>query len=133
MSSSGFGPKRDSDNRAFRYAEDQADRKAPLSEPSLLDQVMNQTNAASHSRNLQDDPEVRPFLEVARIHHAESFVLDPVVVDLVKAALRNLRDRESTSLELWNQMSIQVAKTLFEDPVCHERLEAFWARLSAIE
>ena len=54
-----------------------------------------------------------------------------VLVDLVQAALAETIGQVAISSDQHDRIPLRVATTLFEDPICHPRLVAFWSRLLA--
>lgn len=93
----------------------------------LLQEVLRET-AASMGMSAGDlaDPEV--LREVARRYRDRPFELEPVLVELVHAALEN---QFGSALDSDRHMSHQIAESLYEDPAAHERLKALWGRLTA--
>ena len=132
MSSSGSHRQSDSDGREVRYSDDRGDIETHIDKSSLLDEVLSQTAAASRTKDLRADPTLRLFLDVARRHQGKPFVLDPVAIDLVAAALQFEFRGRILSPEFRDRMSVDVARTIFEDPVCHDRLQTFWNRLISV-
>lgn len=100
---------------------------------SLLDEVLKQTQAAFDSQQLRDHAGLEPFLQVARRYQGQPFGLQPVLSELVHSALREHFQDATQPHADWERIAARVATSLFEDPVSHDRLEAFWARLSAMQ
>lgn len=69
------------------------------------------------------------LLEVARRRRGEPFSIDPAGFELVEAVLRSCFGKLRSGPALHQAMSREVARSLCEDPVQKERLEALWARL----
>jgi len=97
----------------------------------LLDEVLRQTQAAFDSHETDDLSEMGPFLDVARRHAGSELTLEPVLVDLVQAALAETIGQVAIPSDQHDRIPLRVATTLFEDPICHPRLVAFWSRLLA--
>ena len=114
------------------------ERPAPLrsgdSTPRrVLEDVLKQTAAfysLEHASNPQD---LEPLLEVASRLRGMEFNLEPILVELVRAALR----RQTPSV--WKTevqlvaVAHRVAQTLFENPDSHARLNTLWGRLCAVK
>ena len=101
-----------------------------LSERSLLDEVLSQTEASFQSGQPEELSNLAPFLEVARRYPNQPLVLEPIGIELVQAALKNYFQKLNISSEKRRKMVISIACTLFEDPVTRERLKKFWNQLS---
>ena len=99
----------------------------------LLDEVLRQTQAAFDSHDTDDLSEMGPFLEVARRHAGSQLTLEPVLLELVKAALAETVAQLPGSPDQPDQIPMRIATTLFEDANCHDRLVAFWSRLLATQ
>jgi hypothetical protein len=99
----------------------------------LLESVLRQTEAVCNADDPIDGRDVEAVRAVARRHRGVPFALDPVLVELVQAVLRGQLQSALNSPEAWRAICVRVAQTLFEDPASHDRLRAFWARLSGGE
>ncbi|SRR6266540_1752794 len=73
--------------------------------------------------------DVEALRAVAGRHREEPFALDPMVVEMVNAVLRSYFKGWSRSEDDWRGMSLQIARTLFEDPAGRGRLERLWNHL----
>lgn len=134
MSSSAFDPAGHGDEQSYRpEVGSPTDAGEVEQERLLLDEVLRQTQAAFDSQETDDLTELSPFLEVARRHPDSELTLEPVLVDLVQAALLEEIGQLPISSEQHESISLRVATALFEDPVCHGRLVAFWSRLLATQ
>ena len=102
-------------------------------EQLLLEEVLRQTQAAFDAHETDDLSEMGPFLEVARQHVGSELTLEPVLVDLVGAALAETIGPMPDSAGQRDAVPLRIATTLFEDPSCHDRLVAFWSRLLATQ
>ena len=96
---------------------------------ALLDSVLRQTLEESTSGEELDPAEKTALLEVAGRHRGQPLSLDPIVLELVEAVLRTHFRNLAGSSEFWRLISAQIARSLFDDPVAHSRLELFWDRL----
>ena len=101
-----------------------------LSERSLLDEVLSQTQTSLRSPQAQENANLAPCLEVARRYPNKPLVLEPIGIELVQAALNNYAQKLNIPSEKWRKMVVTIACTLFEDPVTRERLKEFWNQLS---
>jgi len=102
-------------------------------ERRLLDEVLQQTQAAFDSHETEDLSEMGPFLDVAKRHADSELTLEPVVLDLVKAALAETIGALPDATDQSDRIPLKIATTLFEDPTCHDRLVVFWSRLLATQ
>jgi hypothetical protein len=78
--------------------------------------------------------QMRAVREVARRLSGQPFSLNPVTVELVKAALIEWIGPGAARSEPepgpgWLDIADRIAATLYDDPVTHDRLAALWARL----
>ena len=99
----------------------------------VLEDVLKQTAALYSLEQASDPQDLEPLLEVARQHPGAEFQLDPVLIDLVRATLRRQLKQTGSSEEQLNTIADRVARTLFEHPETHARLNALWIRLLAVE
>lgn len=110
------------------------EKEAPSPSPGdsaprkFLQEVLRET-AASIGTSVGElaDPEV--LREVAQRYRGYPFELEPVLVEMVHAALENQFQKTIGD----RFMSRQIAESLFEDPAAHERLKQLWARLTAAQ
>lgn len=113
-------------------SEESLSEPAPQDE-SLLEEVLERTLAASDSLDSSDRSDLEPLLAVASRHRGRPFALEPVLVDLVQTVLQDQFPQSTMGAESWQQVSARLAKTLFDDPISQERLNALWTRLSAVQ
>jgi len=132
MSSSGSDRQPIGDGREVRYSDDTTAENG-VDDAELLDEVLSQTAAASDAADARSDPVLQSFLRIAHKYQGQGFTLDPIVIDLVDVALKHEFDEHAMPADLRCRTSQRVAQTIFDDPACHERLEAFWMRLSAMQ
>jgi len=96
----------------------------------LLNRVIDQTTTAG---NFDKAGELRQrLLEVAQRHPQVPLSLDPIVVELVRAALAEKFPGSTRGAETWDDMITSVARTLFEDSSARDRLNSLWAQLSEV-
>jgi hypothetical protein len=130
MASQGFGSDGGSAREELRPASDKPKPDAGSNDPSLLDAVLQRTQAAEDSTASTFENNMGPLLQVLLRHRGAAFTLEPVAVDLVQAALEDHFRELKTPQEYWHRIAREVARTLFEDPVAHDRLERFWIGLT---
>jgi len=94
----------------------------------LLENVLRQTLDVCTWEHPLDSAEMRRLLAVARRHCGQPLAADPVVSELVFAALEGRLTGEHDE-EFWRAAAAHVARTLLDDPVAKLRLERFWGRL----
>ena len=70
--------------------------------------------------------------EVARRHRGQPLSLEPVALELVKAALRPQLGALADTPGVYEKLSLQVARMLIDDPIAYDRLQGFWNRLSQV-
>ena len=134
MSSSASDPASHGEEQSYRPEDElPAESGEVEQERLLLDEVLRQTQAAFDSHETEDLSELGPFLEVARRHPDSELTLEPVLVDLVQAALVETIGQLPDSADQHDRIPLRVATALFEDPICHGRLVAFWSRLLATQ
>lgn len=95
----------------------------------LLEEVVRRTLADSAGLPEVDVALVSCLREVATRHRGQAMVLDPVVFELVEAVLRRQFDADGRWADTWRALSRQIGETLFDDPVCRDRLQRFWDHL----
>ncbi|HWA97557.1 MAG TPA: hypothetical protein VG713_03670 [Pirellulales bacterium] len=94
--------------------------------PEALERILDQTLRSAQDPAGPDDPTM--FDEVARAHAGEPFTVEPIAVDLVRAALRSQMNAGwSPALE---GASKCIAVSLCDDPTSRQRLERLWSTLS---
>ncbi|MBM4075163.1 MAG: hypothetical protein FJ267_05920 [Planctomycetes bacterium] len=97
----------------------------------VLEDVIRQT-ASLYSLELSSDPaDLEPLLAVAAKFQGMELQLEPILTELVKAALRRQMKTAWQSEEQFNKVAERVAQTFFENPETLERIRALWSRLSA--
>ncbi len=102
---------------------------SPAPDPDLLETVLRETEELLDGDQAPDGREKDALRDVARRHGGDPLCLDPVTVELVQAVVGSRFRSRPDSVDFWREMVLQVARSLFDDPVSHERLRALWARL----
>jgi hypothetical protein len=95
---------------------------------TILDRVLQQTQAVFQTDEPLGDAEMRAFRQVADRHRGRPLELEPVGVELVAAAIDGLCPSKRDS-EFWRNVAAQVARILIDDPTTFARLNALWIRL----
>lgn len=131
MSSPGFEQDNGPAPEELPPVSDEQTIESDPADQALLDEVLQRTQAAGDSSASSFAANLGPLLQVALRHRGKSFDLEPVAIDLVQAALEDQFRRLSQPPDCWRRMAERIARTLFEDPVAHDRLERFWNSLSA--
>nr|MBL7038366.1 hypothetical protein [Pirellulaceae bacterium] len=93
----------------------------------LMDQVLQETLAATDADTPLDPSELEALIDVARQHSGQT--LASVVVELVEAVLATRFGGISDGGDRWRSMASAIAETLMDDPASRDRLESLWARL----
>ncbi|MCI0629493.1 MAG: hypothetical protein L0Y44_02435 [Phycisphaerales bacterium] len=92
----------------------------------LLSRIVEQQPAsADHSTPLSATSR-SAVAEVARRYAGERLSLNPITVELLRAVLVDWLGVPTGGIETIVE---QVAATLYEDPVSHDRLQAMWINL----
>ena len=134
MSSSAFDQSGNEQEQPYRSEVEQPNAANQAEqERRLLDEVLQQTQAAFDSHETDDLSEMGPFLDVAKRHADSELTLEPVVLDLVKAALAETIGALPDATDQSDRIPLKIAPTLFEAPPCHDRLVVFWSRLLATQ
>jgi hypothetical protein len=102
---------------------------APATEPELLERVLDWAEATLRSGDPLEVADVEAIRQVARRHPDAPLALNPIVVELVQAMLQAQFRAHPDWLPVWQNASGVIARTLFDDPSCRERLEVLWGRL----
>ena len=92
---------------------------------------MRKTSLEASTGDSSESSAKDAVLPVARRLQGHPFSLDPVVVQVVGALLEHHFRTWKISPVDWSRVSRQIATTLFDDPIAHERLKDFWTRLLA--
>ncbi len=114
------------------------ERPAPLrsgdsTSRRVLEDVLKQTAALYSLEQGSDPADLEPLREVARRLRGAAFSLEPVLVEMVRATLRRQLKPAWESEEQLAAVADRVARTLFENPETHARLNTLWDRLCAVE
>jgi hypothetical protein len=116
-------PDRPSSNSGRVRSEDSMSRQA-------LEEVLKQTAALNALTQDGDASCLEALLDVARRFPGMSFQLEPVLMELVRAALRAQAGRDFPADERFTAIVERVAHALFENPDTHARLSSFWQQLT---
>jgi hypothetical protein len=134
MSSSSMGPEGESKSHSKESDAAKSPEKAagdPTRDRAMMEEVLKRT--LDQPANSLDSAERDSLVALARRHRGEPFELDPVAVDLVEVMLRREFNARITSPDRWRRMCYEVARTLFDDPAAHQRMQAIWTGICAIE
>jgi hypothetical protein len=99
----------------------------------VLEDVIKQTAALYSLEQTSDPADLEPLVEVARRFPDAEFELDPVLIELVTAALRRQMTQLGKSHEQLKVVANRVAQALYENPETQTRLSALWLRLLAVK
>jgi hypothetical protein len=95
-----------------------------------LERVLRETLTMCGANEPLSAESRKALREVVTRHGGKPFSLEPVAVELVAAVLQ-ARGPAGAESSGWRQaVTLQVARTLCEDPASRRRLEGFWARLN---
>jgi hypothetical protein len=120
-----------SDNsRSPHYSDDKKpdDVDADRQSPELLEQVLAATLQLTGPDEPLQPEEMRTLVALAKQRKQESLSVD-TVMELVQSVLRLRFRRLVNSTGQWEEMTRQIAQTLFEDPQAKSQLENLWTRL----
>ena len=96
--------------------------------PELLEQVLAATLQLTGPDEPLQPEEMRALVNVAKQRKSEPLSVE-TIMELVQSALRPRFRRLVGSTVQWEQMTRQIAQTLFEDPQSKSRLQQLWDRL----
>lgn len=94
----------------------------------MLEEVLRQTLARDRAEDACAD-EMAALLQVAHEFRGLPLDMDPVASRLVLCVLRTQFRALNVPDEGWETIARNVARTLLEDPLSHERLRRMWRRL----
>ncbi|MEX0712151.1 MAG: hypothetical protein WD278_07360 [Pirellulales bacterium] len=109
--------------------EDQTRQREKGVDRSLLEKVVEQTLLNLGGSEPMAPEDVAALREVASRHSGRVFGLEPVAVEMVEAVLRGQFEQLHTD-QSRRAIAAEVATTIYEDQVSHDRLLALWNRLS---
>jgi len=98
-------------------------------DPRVLERVLEWAEATLRSDDPLEVADIEAVRQVARRHPGAGLVLDPVVVELVRAMLQAQFHAHPDWFPVWESASVVIGRTLFEDPESRQRLEVLWDRL----
>lgn len=99
-------------------------------DPALVERVLRQTLTMCGANEPLGAESRKALREVVSRHRGKPFGLEPVAVELVAAVLQSQMAAGSESSDIRQAVTLQVARTLCEDPASRRRLEGFWERLN---
>lgn len=95
----------------------------------LLDQILQQKLRQPDAANPQVADELAALVQVARRYPDQVFTVQPILEELIEAILSPQLEAMSLSPAARQTMVAELARTLYDDAVSRERLEAFWTSL----
>jgi hypothetical protein len=104
--------------------------RGSVTDPALLLRVLEQTISASDSPDEVEAANIERLKTVARQRHGQPLVLEPVVVEMVRAVLGAHFAALGKDPQRLDEMTLHIAHTLMEDPAACKRLETLWSRLN---
>lgn len=99
-------------------------------DPALLERVVKQTLAAADEQDASTSADLQRLRMVAHRRKGQNLVLEPVVIEMVRAMLGAEFAGLDADPERFREISMRIARTLIDDPVSCKRLENLWARLA---
>lgn len=97
---------------------------------SLLERVLSRTTDGAAAEAELTTLEWTALREVAQRYSGQSLELEPVGLALVRAILTTSFPQRMMAETTFEQMTAEIAATLFDDPWARKRLETLWARLT---
>ncbi len=102
---------------------------APL-DPALLERVVKQTLAAADVQDESTNADLQRLRSIAHRRKGQNLVLEPVVIEMVRAMLGAEFAGLDADPERFREISMKIARALLDDPVSCQRLENLWSRLA---
>ncbi|MEX2188634.1 MAG: hypothetical protein WD875_17635 [Pirellulales bacterium] len=99
-------------------------------DPALLERVVKQTLEAADEQDISSAVDLQRLRSIAHRRKGQNLVLEPVVIEMVRAMLGAEFAGLDADPERFREISMRIARTLLEDPVSCKRLENLWARLA---
>lgn len=127
--SSGSSASGSAGDRPAREPSAEAAGGMPL-DPALLERVVKQTLAAADEQDASTSADLQRLRMVAHRRKGQNLVLEPVVIEMVRAMLGAEFAGLDADPERFREISMRIARTLIDDPVSCKRLENLWARLA---
>jgi hypothetical protein len=110
---------------------EQSSQPTPQSDDSeLMQQVLEETLAATNGSQPMNPREMQALADVARRHPGQAFSLDPVAIELVSAVLNTQFGEQIADGSERRSMAVRIAETLVESDPARQRLESLWNRLN---
>lgn len=98
-------------------------------DPALLEKVLQQTLSAADDAIQVDPVHVQRLRAVAHRRGSQPLMVEPTVVELVRAVLGAEFAGLAEDPERFRAMTVEIARALMDDPVASKRLEGMWKRL----
>ena len=95
----------------------------------LLDRILQQTLRQPDKTSPHVADELAALAQVARRYPDQVFTVQPILEELIEAILSPQLAAMSLSPAARQTMVAELARTLYDDAVSRERLEAFWSSL----
>ena len=121
---------RESDSGASRPSSFKDALRGSVVDPALLLRVLERTLSETATPDATEAADIERLKEVARQRHGEPLSAETVVVEMVRAALTPTFAGLNKNPQRFADMTLQVARTLMEDPAASKRLESLWLRLN---
>ena len=121
-----------SEDRSERpYAEAGDDTSSPSQgDDALLEQVLAETLAATEDQSRLDSAEIEALRSVARRYAGQPLRREPMVVELAQTLLSIRLPSLADGSTRWQQTTVQIAETLWDDAAARQRLQSLWQRLN---
>jgi len=104
--------------------------RGSVPDPALLLRVLEQTLSAGDAPDAIEAADIERLKSIARHRHGQPLAVEPVAVEMVRAVLGSHFARLGKDPDTFNDMTLQIARTLMEDPAACKRLETLWSRLN---
>jgi hypothetical protein len=102
----------------------------PPTDPALLEKVLERTRSAAESTDAADSADIQRLRSIAHRRKGQPLVVEPVVVEMVRAVLGAEFAGLDKDPERFRDMTLQIARTLMDDPAACKRLESMWRKLN---
>jgi hypothetical protein len=104
--------------------------RGSVPDPALLLRVLEQTLSSKDAPDAVEAADIERLKTVARQRHGQPLTVEPVAVEMVRAVLGAHFARLGKDPDTFNDITLQIARTLMEDPSACKRLETLWSRLN---
>jgi hypothetical protein len=98
-------------------------------DPAILEKVLQQTLSAADDAIAVDPIHVQRLRAVAHRRGSQPLMVEPTVVELVRAVLGADFAGLAGDPERFKAMTVEIARALMDDPIASRRLEGMWKRL----